>query len=74
MKWDGIQLERRCANNTLFKSKDCNQAKKMLVTLKEVEDDHVKIGAPESIKNEEQLKLVELVHQKIMNKNKKKTS
>ena len=42
MKWDVMELERRCVNNTLFKSKDCNQAKQMLATLKEVENDHEK--------------------------------
>ena len=44
----------------------------MLVTLKEVEEDHVKIGAPESIENEEQLKLVRLVHHKILQKKQNK--
>ena len=72
MKWDVMELERRCVNNTLFKSKDCNQAKKMLATLKEVENNHVKIGATESIENKEQLKLVKLVHQKIMSRGKTK--
>ena len=72
MKWDVMELERRCVNNTLFKSKDCNQAKKMLATLKEVENNHFKIGAPESIENEEQLKLVKLVHQKIMSRDQTK--
>ena len=44
----------------------------MLVSLKEVDEDHVKIGAPETIDNEEQLKLVRLVHQKILEKSKTK--
>ena len=70
MKWDVSELERRCVENTLFKSRDCNQSKIMLATLKEVENTQVKIGTPEAIENEEQLKLVKLVHQKIMSRDK----
>ena len=75
MKWDFSELERRCVENTLFKSKDCNKAKIMLATLTQVENTQVKIGSPEAIENEEQLKLVKLVHQRIMSREKqKKTS
>ena len=44
----------------------------MLATLTQVENTQVKIGSPEAIENEEQLKLVKLIHQKIMSREKQK--
>ena len=72
MKWDATELEQRCVENTLFKSKDCNKAKTMQATITQVDISQVKIGSPEAIENEEQLKLVKLVHQKIMSREKQK--
>ena len=72
MKWDVTELERRCVENTLFKSRDCNKAKTMLATITKADISQVKIGSPESSENEEQLKLVKLVHQKIMTRENKR--
>ena len=68
--WNVVELKRRCEKKTLFKSKDCNEAKIMLDSFKETDEDHVKVGTPETIENEEQLKFVRLVHQKINEKEK----
>ena len=44
----------------------------MLATITQGDISQVKIGSPEAIENEEQLKLVKLVHQKIMSREKQK--
>ena len=72
MKWDTIELDRRCTENSLFKSKDCNNAKSLLATISKVNLSQVTIGSPESIDTEEHLKFVKLVHQRIMTRKKQK--
>ena len=43
-------LERRCEGNTLFKSKDCNNAKKMLESFEEMDENFIKVSTPDAIK------------------------
>ena len=72
MKWDITELDRRCTENSLFKSKDCNNAKSLLATITKVDLTQVVIGSPELIETEEQLKFVKLVHQRVMTRKKQK--
>ena len=72
MKWDITELDRRCSENTFFKSKDCNNAKALLATITKVDLTQVEIGSPESIETEEQLKFVKLVHQRVLTRKKQK--
>ena len=65
MSWKVADLDRRCEGNSVFKSKDCNNAKRMLESFREMDENFIKVGVPESIENEDQLIFIKMLHQKI---------
>ena len=65
MSWKLSEIGRRCEGNSLFKSKDCNNAKSMLDSFHEMDENFINLGVPESIENEDQLIFIKMLHQKI---------
>ena len=65
MSWKVTELDRRCEGNSLFKSKDCNNAKRILESFREMDENFIKVGISESIENENQLIFNKMLHQKI---------
>ena len=70
MNWKLTELDRRCEGNSLFKSKDCNNTKRMLESFQEMDENFIEVGTPESIENEDQLTFIKLLHQKIVSTDK----